>query len=48
VTSLDLILIYLAYLLVPTFLVVLIALVLSLLGIKPPKPRNDGWFGPYQ
>jgi energy-converting hydrogenase Eha subunit A len=31
----------------PTIFTILIACVLSLLRIKPPKPRRDGWFGPY-
>jgi hypothetical protein len=35
---------FLLWLFAPTMLVVLIAIVLSVLGFKPPKPRNDGWF----
>ena len=41
-------LIFFLWLFAPTFGVVLLACLLSLLRIKPPKPRRDGWFGPYQ
>jgi hypothetical protein len=43
--TLDFILIIALWFFAPTLFVVLLACILSLLGIKPPKPRRDGWFG---
>ena len=44
----DLFIVFMIWLFAPTFLCILLACLLSLLRVKPPKPRRDGWFGPYQ
>lgn len=45
--AVKLLLFFLVWLFAPTICVVVLACVLSILRIKPPKPRRDGWFGPW-
>lgn len=44
----NFVILFTLWLFAPIFFCILLACILSLLRIKPPKPRRDGWFGPYQ